>query len=156
MSIDTPVTRALDEKGIAYRVHIHQHPLKSLEQAASERGLKPIQIVRSLLFRLEDGSFILVLAPGPGKIDWRKLRHYLGVSRVTTATSLEVQEQTGYPPGAVSPFGIPEPPRILADQQILKLETVSMGVGIPNAGVLLKREDLLRSLKPELGDFLEG
>jgi Cys-tRNA(Pro) deacylase len=156
MSIDTPVTRALDEEGISYHVHVHKNPLTSLEQAASERGLKPAQIVRSLLFRLEDGSFAIVLAPGPGKIDWRKLRHHLGVSRVTTASAKEVQDVTGYPPGAVSPFGLPEPLRILADQQILELETVSLGVGVRNAGLLVKREDLLHALKPEIGDFLAG
>lgn len=154
MSIDTPVTRTLDQQGISYRVHVHERPLKSLAQAARERGLEPSQIVRSLLFRLEDGSFVMVLAPGPGKIAWRKLRHFLGISRVTTATAEEVQEVTGYPPGAVSPFGIPNAVRILADRRILEHEMVSLGAGIRNAGLLLKREDLLRTLEPEMGDFL--
>lgn len=96
----------------------------------------------------------MVLAPGPGKIAWRKLRHFLGISRVTTATAEEVQEVTGYPPGAVSPFGIPNAVRILADRRILEHEMVSLGAGIRNAGLLLKREDLLRTLEPEMGDFL--
>jgi Cys-tRNA(Pro)/Cys-tRNA(Cys) deacylase len=155
MSLNTPVTRALDEQGISYRVHVHDKPLKSLYQAARERGLEPSQIVRSLLFRIEDGSFVMVLAPGPGKVAWPKLRHFLGVSRVTTARAEEVQEVTGYPLGAVSPFGISEPVRILADRRILEHETVSLGVGVRNAGLVLKREDLLRSLDPEMGDFLD-
>jgi len=51
MATNTTVTEALDALEIPYRLHIHQNPLRSLEQAARERGLEPTQIVRSLLFR---------------------------------------------------------------------------------------------------------
>ncbi len=149
----TPVTLTLDELGISYRLHVHSTPLRSLEQAASERGLVPDQIVRSLVFRLENDKYILVLMPGPGKVDWPKLRHHLGVSRITTAEADEVLEVTGYPTGAVSPFGLPEPLRILADRRIQDHETISIGAGIRNAGIILQRDDLLEAIDPELGDF---
>lgn len=151
--ITTPVTRALDTLDIPYRLHIHATPLSSLEQAASERGLVPDQIVRSLIFRLEDENYILVLMPGPGKVDWPKLRHHLGVSRITTAEADEVREVTGFETGAVSPFGLIKPLRILADHRILDQETLSIGAGIRNAGIILKRGDLIDALQPELGAF---
>jgi Cys-tRNA(Pro)/Cys-tRNA(Cys) deacylase len=153
MAISTPVTRTLDSLAIAYQLHVHERPLRSLEQAAEERGLKPDQIVRSLLFRLEDGSFVLVLMPGVEKVNWAKLRKYLGVFRMTTATSEEVLEVTGYETGAVSPFGLPQPLRLLVDRKILIHEDISIGAGIRNAGVVLKRQDLLDVLEPEMGDF---
>jgi len=149
----TPVTRTLDSLNIPYRLHMHATPLLSIEQAASERGLVPQQIVRTLVFRLENGSCILVLMPGPGKVNWPKLRHHLGVSRITTAEADEVLEVTGYETGAVSPFGLPEPLRILADRRIMDHETISIGAGIRNAGIILQREDLITSLQPELGSF---
>jgi Cys-tRNA(Pro) deacylase len=151
----TPVTRALEALGVPHTLHIHEQPLRSLEQAAEERGLQPGQIIRSLLFRLEGGSFVLVLAPGPGKISWPSLRRHLGVTRLTTATPDEVRRVTGYEPGAVSPFGLPSPLRILADQGILTHDVISIGAGIRNAGIILRREDLLRALGPEMGGFLE-
>jgi len=150
----TPVTRALDEAGIAYVLHLHDHPIQSLEQAAAERGLRPAQIVRSLVFRLEDGTFPMVLAPGPVQLSWPKLRRHLGVTRLTTASSQEVVEVTGYPPGAVSPLGLPTRLRILADETIQHEEQLSIGAGIRNAGVVLRAADLLRLVQPELGDFL--
>lgn len=149
----TPVTHALDSLNIPYRLHIHTTPLRSLEQAASERGLVPDQIVRSLVFRLEDENYILVLMPGPGKVDWPKLRHHLGVSRITTAKADEVLEVTGYEIGAVSPFGLPKPLRILADRRIMNHKTISIGAGIRNAGIILQRDDLLNAIQPEIGDF---
>ncbi len=153
MSKSTPVTHALDDLAIPYRIHIHERPLRSLEQAAEERGLEPDQIVRSLLFRLEDGTYVLVLMPGIGKVNWVKLRKHLGVSRMTTATSEEVLEVTGYETGAVSPFGLPQPLRLLADEKIFVYDEISIGAGIRNAGVILKRQDLLDALDPEIGDF---
>jgi Cys-tRNA(Pro) deacylase len=151
----TPVTRALDEAHVPYTLHVHDHPVTSLEQAASERGLRPGQIVRSLVFRSQDGSYLLVLAPGPQQISWPKLRRHLGVSRLTTASAQEVLQVTGYPPGAVSPLGLATPVRILADQSVSREGMVSIGAGMRDAGVVLRREDLLRLVQPEMGDFLE-
>ncbi|MEW6566597.1 MAG: YbaK/EbsC family protein [Chloroflexota bacterium] len=150
-----PVTLALDQLGIHYRLHLHPQPVRSLEQAAAERGLAPDQIVRSLVFRLEDGSFALLLMPGRAKASWPKLRRTLGVNRLTTATPDEVRQATGYEPGAVSPFGLPQPLRLLADVSLLKHDWVSIGAGIHNAGVILHREDMVRALRPEVGDFGE-
>ena len=155
MSKTSPVTEALEKLGIPYRLHIHETPLRSLEQAARERKIEPTQIVRTLLFRCEKQSYILVLMAGTTKVNWTKLRRYLGVSRITTATSEQVLETTGYKPGAVSPFGLPSPMRILADNGINNHEDISMGVGIPNAGILIQRKDVLDALEIEFGDFGE-
>jgi len=151
----TPVTIALDAWGVSYRLHLHQGPISSVEQAARERGLIPEQIIRSLLFRLENGEFVLVLMPGPGKVSWPKLRRRLGVTRLTTAAAEIVQSITGYPPGSVSPYGLPSTVRLLADLRLLRHTTVSIGAGIPDAGVILRTEDLLRTLQPELDDLGE-
>lgn len=151
----TPATRALDAAGVPHALHLHDRPVRSLAQAAAERGLQPEQIVRTLVFRLEGDSFVLVLAPGPDKVSWAKLRRHLAVSRLTTASPEEVQRVTGYVPGTVSPFGLPAPMRILAEARLTGQETVSVGAGIPNAGIVLATADLVRLLHPEFGDFIE-
>ncbi len=150
---DTPVTRALEALSIPFELRLHDRPVRSLEEAAAARGLAPGQIVRSLVFRIEEGTFVMVLMPGPEQISWPQLRHHLGVSRLTTASAEQVERETGYPPGAVSPFGLPRPMRLLADRSLLDLETISLGAGVPNAGVVLARADLFATLEIELGDF---
>jgi Cys-tRNA(Pro) deacylase len=152
---ETAVTRALDQLELDYRLHEHENQLRSLEQAAQERGLEPEQIVRSLLFRVEDGTYVLVLMPGPAQVAWPKLRHYLGVSRLTTADKDEVKAVTGFPPGAVSPFGLSQPLRILADERIHQQETISFGAGIRNAGIIMGRRDMTSALNLEWGDFCD-
>ncbi len=151
--VETPATNDLNRRGIRFRTYVHSEPIGSLEEAAEARGLDPEQIVRSLLFRLEGGDYVLVLMPGPEQVDWTKLRHHLEVSRVTTARPAEVERVTGYPPGAVSPFGLRKQVRLLADWRILSHDEVSIGAGMKNAGLVLSSKALIELLEPELGDF---
>ena len=150
----TPVSLALTEKGIPHEVFVHPGPLRSLEQAAEERGQRPEQIVRSILFRVAKGEYVMVLMAGPGQIAWKALRHHLGANRVTMAAKDEVLSVTGYQLGAVAPFGLPRPLKILVDDSVLEEEIVSMGSGIRGVAIILKSQDLLRALENyEIGDF---
>lgn len=151
-----PVLDELDRKGIPYRLFQHPGPLRSLEQAAVERGQDPGQVVRSILFRCSGGSYVMVLAPGPGQISWPALRRYLGVSRISMASPEEVLEQTGYPTGAVCPFGLPGPMRVIADETLFKLDEVSLGSGVRARALIIKTADLRRALgEIETGEFLD-
>ena len=149
----TNASDALDALNIPYELFVHERSLTSIEQAAEERGLKTVQIIRSLLFRTSKEGFVMVLMPGPAQVSWSKLRHYVGISRLTTASEEEVLEMTGYERGAVSPLGLLEPIRILGDDDICEHEVVSLGAGIKNAGIIMRRDDLLRAVEIELADF---
>jgi Cys-tRNA(Pro)/Cys-tRNA(Cys) deacylase len=143
----TTVTQALDELKVPYRFFEHPGQVRSLEQAARERGQRPEQIVRSIVFRLSEDEFIMVLVAGPEQISWHALREYLGLSRMSMASKEEVLATTGYPTGAVSPFGLPEPMRILVDRSVLQEEVVSIGSGVRNTTVILRRDDLMQALR---------
>jgi Cys-tRNA(Pro)/Cys-tRNA(Cys) deacylase len=142
----TPVTQALDRAGVPYRFFRHTGVVRSLEQAAQERGQQPQQVVRSLLFRLAEYEFVMVLVAGPRQLSWPRLRAYLGTKRMTMATDEEVLQVTGYPPGAVSPFGLPQPLRLLVDPVVLDQEEVSIGSGVRNTTVILLQEHLRQAL----------
>ena len=154
MKDSTPVTKALVAGQIPHRLFRHPGQIRSLEQAARERGQRPEQIVRSILFRLTEDEFVMVLIAGPQQISWPALRSYLGYSRLTMASKEEVLAVTGYPIGAVSPFGLPAPIRTLVDRNVLAEEEISIGSGERNATVILRSEDLMRALGPvEIGSF---
>lgn len=156
MSTPPPVSRALTTLGIPHRVFRHPGPVTSLEQAASERGQVAGQVVRSILFRLSESRFVMVLAAGPAQISWPALREYLGQSRLTLATEAEVLAVTGYRIGTVSPLGLPAPLRILADENVFQHEEISLGSGEPNVGIILKSADMRKALgEMEMGKFVE-
>ena len=142
-----PVSIALEKLGIPHRVFRHENPVTSLEQAASERGQKPGQVVRSIVFRVGEDEFIMALVAGPAQISWKVLRKHLGQSHLTMATEAEVLEVTGYRVGTVGPFGLPRPLKVLIDASVLKEDEISIGSGMRNTGVILKSADLHRALK---------
>ncbi len=146
MTIQTPVTQALDALDIPYQSFTHPGEVRTLEQAAEERGQTPEQIVRSLLFRLSAETFVMVLMAGPQQVNWKKLRRAVGQKRLTTASREEVERVTGYVPGAVAPFGLPQPLRILADSAVFEPDVVSIGSGVRGTTVILKTADLKRGL----------
>jgi Cys-tRNA(Pro) deacylase len=152
-----PVAEALTALGIPHRVFRHPGPVPTLEQAAVERGQQPDQVVRSILFHLGQDEYAMALMAGPAQISWRALRNHLGQSRLTTASESEVLAATGYPLGAVSPFGLPRPLRVLIDEGVLAQEEVSIGSGVRGTAVILRTADLLRALPDaEIGRFRSG
>ncbi len=147
MNETTPAIQFLQEKGIPHRVFKHTGSIHSLEQAAEERGEQPEQVVRSIVFRLSEDNFVMVLVAGPGQIPWKALRRLLGESRMTMANEEELLTVTGYRPGTVTPFGLPQPMRILIDQQVLSQSEVSLGSGKHSVAIIMNPADIHSALE---------
>lgn len=141
-----PASIALDSLGIPHRLFRHEKPVSSFEEAASARNQRPEQIVRSILFQVKPGDFVLVLMAGPDQIDWKKLRGIVKRSRVRMATEQEVLEVTGYRVGTVSPFGLKSQPRVLLDSSVLQEEEISIGSGVRNTAIIMQSEDVRKAL----------
>jgi Cys-tRNA(Pro)/Cys-tRNA(Cys) deacylase len=71
---------------------------------------------------------------------------YLGQSRLTMANEDEVLAVTGYPIGAVSPFGTKRTMRVLVDPGVFVEEEISIGSGVRGTTVILKSTDLRRAM----------
>ena len=154
MPFQTPAITFLQLYSIPHRVFIHPGPVDSLEQAARERNQQPAQVVRSIVFRVTESEFVMVLVSGPGQIPWKALRRYLGENRLTMATEEELLQTTGCIPGTVSPFGLLQPMRVLVDECILKLQEISLGSGKRGLAVMIKPADLLNAIQqPEIVNF---
>jgi Cys-tRNA(Pro)/Cys-tRNA(Cys) deacylase len=154
MQEQPPVAQALTDLQIPHTVFTHPGSVTSLEQAAAERGQQPEQVVRSLLFRLGEGDFAMVLMAGPAQVSWKALRKHFGQSRLTTATEEEVLAVTGYTRGAVAPFGLRQAVRVLIDKGVMQQEVISLGSGTRGTAILLTTADLRRALPAaEVGDF---
>jgi len=157
MSISTPATQALDLLSIPYHVFEHPQQPESFEEAARQRGQTPGQVIRSIVFRLAEGQFVMVLMAGPGQISWKRVRAVMGVSRISMASEAEVLAATGFVRGAVTPLGLPGSMRILADESVFQPEEISIGSGVRGVAIIIKPADLQRALgKVDTGCFREG
>ncbi len=142
-----PVSVALEKLNIPHTVFYHEKPVNSFEQAAEDRGQRPSQIIRSILFRVGEDDYLMALVAGPQQISWKILRKYLGQSRLTMATEEEVLSVTGYRVGTVGPFGLLKQVRVLVEAGVMKEEEISIGSGMRDRAVILKSQDLLHALK---------
>jgi Cys-tRNA(Pro)/Cys-tRNA(Cys) deacylase len=157
MTEQPPASVALEALNIPHRIFVHEGTVTSFEQAAADRGQRPGQIVRSILFNIRAGEYLMVLVAGPDQIDWRKLRQFVKRSRVRMATEEEVLEVTGYRIGTVSPFGVRNPVRVLIDASVLKEEEVSLGSGVRGTAIIMKSADVKRVLvESPIVDMLEN
>jgi len=141
-----PASVALDEFNIPHKVFRHERHLESFEQAAAERKQRPEQIVRSILFQVRPEEFVMVLMAGREQVDWKKLRQFVGRSRIRMAKEDEVLEVTGYRVGTVSPFGLKKQIRVLIDASVLVEEEISTGSGVRQMAIIMKSADLRRAL----------
>ncbi|MBK7318806.1 YbaK/EbsC family protein [Candidatus Villigracilis affinis] len=142
-----PVSIALEQLGVPHTVFRHENPVHSFEQAASDRGQRASQVVRSILFRIAEDEFIMALVAGPAQVSWKILRKHLGKSRVSMATEDEVLAVTGYRIGTVGPFGLLNQVKVLIDSSVMLEEEISIGSGMRNTAVILKSADLHHALK---------
>ncbi len=145
-TIKPPASIALDQLGIPHRIFRHETPVTSFEQAASDRKQRPEQIVRSILFQVKPGEFVMVLMAGRDQVDWKKLRQLVKRSRVRMATEDEVLEVTGYRIGTVSPFGVRRQIQVLLDASVLREDEISIGSGVRNTAIVMKSRDVKNAL----------
>ncbi len=154
MTPTTAATQALDQMNIPYQVFVHDGPVRSIEQAAAERNQDVSQVVRSILFRLNEGEYAMALVAGKEQISWKALRQHFGMHRLTMASPDEVYEVTGYKVGTVSPFGLKMKVPMLADKNVFAPVAVSLGSGISGTAIMMLTKDLKKALgEIETGRF---
>ena len=146
----------VDKQQIEAQIVHLQNETPTVAAAAEALGVLPDQIIKSVLF-LADGRPVLVIANGLTRIHRKHLADTLEVSRrrVKMADAAQVLASTGYPIGAVPPFGHPQPLETLLDGGILQQEVVYGGGGEINALMRVSTAELQRVTGGRIVDIAE-
>jgi prolyl-tRNA editing enzyme YbaK/EbsC (Cys-tRNA(Pro) deacylase) len=137
------VTAYLREAGAEVRVEEFSAGTPTAEAAARAVGCALGQIVKSLVFDC-DGRPILVLVPGDRRADAAKIARAAGCHFARIAGSEEVQEATGFEPGAVAPFPLPRVQSVFIDRTLLGHRVVWIGAGSSKHMAALSPAELVR------------
>ncbi|MGY2703523.1 aminoacyl-tRNA deacylase [Nocardioides sp. HB32] len=140
---------AAEALGLAYAVTRHG-PVRSLEEAATERGVAPHQIVKTMVVRVSEGDHRFVLVPGDREIAWPKLRALLGVNRVSMPSAEAAYDVTGYVRGTITPLGSTTPLPVIVDESIAG--PVSIGAGAPGIALTVDADELVAGLGATVAD----
>jgi Cys-tRNA(Pro) deacylase len=127
----------------------------TVEAAAQAVGAQTDQIVKTLVFIVQEQP-IAAIACGTGRVDRRVIANRFGVGRkkVRLASADQVLQTTGYPAGAVPPFGHQSYIPCLLDPRVLEHAAVFAGGGAENALVRLNPLDIQRATQAEVVDLL--
>ena len=131
-------------------------PTPTVEDAALAVGTSPENIVKSILFRINDG-FILAITCGPAHIERRAIAAHFKVGRkkVKLADSGKVLQETGYQVGAMPPFGHHTPLPTLIDKRVLEKDQVYAGGGSDQTLMRIKPEVILAASGAQVLDLLQ-
>jgi prolyl-tRNA editing enzyme YbaK/EbsC (Cys-tRNA(Pro) deacylase) len=122
------VSTALRDAGAEARVEEFPEDASTAEAAARAIGCDLQQIVKSLVFDC-DGRSVLVLVPGDRRADPARVAELTGARRARIAGAAQVEEATGFAPGAVAPFPLPRVESVLIDQSLLGERLLWVGAG---------------------------
>jgi Cys-tRNA(Pro)/Cys-tRNA(Cys) deacylase len=123
----------------------------SLEEAAELLGVEPREIVKTLVVKRSDGTFLFALIQGDRQISWPKLRAIVGVNKLQLPDPAVALEATGYERGTITPFGSSTDWPVYADQRIEG--RIAMGAGERGLSLLVQSADVIRAFDATVADI---
>ena len=112
----------------------------TVELAAQAVGCEPARICKSLSFKIDDRT-ILILAAGDAKVDNKKYKAYFS-SKAKMLSPDEVVERIGHAIGGVCPFGINDDVEVYLDDSMKRFEYVYPAAGSSNSAIKLTLPEL--------------
>jgi prolyl-tRNA editing enzyme YbaK/EbsC (Cys-tRNA(Pro) deacylase) len=137
------VTEYLRSAGAEVRVEEFADGTPTAQAAAKAVGCELAQIVKSLVFQC-DGRPVLAMVPGDRRADSDKVAQAAGCRSARIAGVEEVQDATGFEPGAVAPFPLPRIERVFIDRTLLSHRLVWIGAGSDRHMAALSPAELVR------------
>ena len=98
---------------------------KSVEEVAEFLGTVPQNLVKTMIFKLEDGSAVAVLVRGDYEVNEVKVKNFLNVAILELADEETINKVTGGPSGFSGPIGLEIP--VYADYSVMNMVNFIVG-----------------------------
>ena len=139
------------ERGLEIEV-IERPAARSLEEAAELMGITPGDIVKSLVVRRSDDTYVFALVPGGRKISWPKLRALLSVNKLQLPDASHALAATGYERGTITPLGSTTAWPVVVDESVVG-RRVSMGAGEHGRSLFVDADALIAAFEATVADI---
>ena len=136
------------------RVEEFKDGTPTAQAAARAVGCDLGQIVKSLVFEC-DGKPVVVMVPGDRRADAQKIAQAAGARSARIAGPKEVEEATGFTPGAVAPFPLPRVERAFIERTLLAHPVLWIGAGSDRHMASLAPTELVRLSRARPMDVVE-
>ncbi len=110
--------------------------------AAQALGTKVGQIAKSILFKINDDNYFMVVAAGDIRVDNKALKNLVG-ARARMAKPEEVLEITGFNIGGVCPFAMKIEVPVYLDESLLRYDVVYAAAGTGHTALPITYQQLM-------------
>ena len=148
------VRDAASERGLTIEI-VERPAAGSLPQAAALLGVSPSDIVKTLVVKRRDDTYLFALIPGNRSISWPLLRAAVGVNKLQLPDAAKALAATGYERGTIVPLGSTTAWPVFADERILG-RRIAMGAGAHGHSLFVEADDLIRALDATVADISQA
>jgi Cys-tRNA(Pro) deacylase len=148
------VSSFLRDAGAEARIEEFAEGTPTAVEAAAAVGCELDQIVKSLVLVCESGP-VIALVPGDRRGDLEKIARAAGSESARVASTQEVEQATGFAPGAVAPFPLPHVETVFIERTLLRHPLVWVGSGSPTHLVGLAPVELARLTRARSTDVIK-
>lgn len=138
--INEKVLDFLKEKGYADRLTEHKEIIDTVEHAAQQLACSEAEIAKTLSFIVDKKPVIVVMA-GDGRVNYSKFKAMFH-AKPSMIQRDQVEAITGFAPGGVCPFNVPENIPVWLDVSMKRFEYVHPAGGNSFTSVKLKPSEL--------------
>lgn len=145
------VREAAASRGLS--VELRERPAaRSLHEAAEKLGIPASGIVKTLVVKRSDDTYLFALIPGGRSISWPKLRTVVGVNRLRLPEAELALAATGYERGTIVPIGSTTDWPVYADESIVG-QRIAMGAGAHGYSLFVDADDLIAAYGATVADI---
>ena len=130
----------LSKKGFADRVIDHTDIIDTVEHAATQLGCSEAEIAKTLSFIVDDKPVIVVMA-GDGRVNSSKFKAQFH-TKPGMIPRERVEEITGFVPGGVCPFAVPDDIPVWLDVSMNRFSVIHPSAGNEYTSVKLTPDEL--------------
>ena len=149
------VMEAARERGLEITTKRFPEGTKTAADAAAAIGVSVGQIVKSLVFGVDD-EIVMALVSGSNQLDEKKLALAAGGAKCSRVDADAVRAATGYPIGGVPPFGHSTQLRVFVDPDLLQYDEVWAAAGTWNDNFGAAPADIVRVAGGVVTDLKRG
>ncbi|RLK52207.1 aminoacyl-tRNA deacylase [Microbacterium telephonicum] len=136
-------------------IELRERPAaNSLNEAASLLGLTPADIVKTLVVKRSDDTYLFALVPGDRSISWPKLRAVVGVNKLQLPDPERALAATGYERGTIVPIGSTTDWPVFADERIVG-QRIAMGAGAHGYSLFVDADALISAYGATVADITD-
>ena len=151
----TRVALDADRRGIPIEI-VARGKANSLQEAAALLKVSPSHLLKTLVVKRSDGTFVFALIPGGRKMDWAKIRSVLQVNKLQLPDADTALEVTRYVRGTITPFGSHTVLPVIIDASVYAdpvPSKVALGSGDAGHGLLVDPHALADGFEATIADI---